>query len=875
MPSFKILRPMAFKPLSEQAIPNQTFYKLAFPVRWYNELYQEWKQIKKSTSYDPEPVSLPTAALNKTLRAIVPDLIRVMHIDSRKDLVWLYSSRPIDTADLLAIVRAWAEVCLSEIPHATLYTMTAGFGADELIWQPCRLDAYWTTHPNNTANPHGDYFTVLPYYLAAELSKYPFSIGDETFALKRYPLSPMHNGAELMGWEPVWYKHRKDTGAFAQYINLTLQSVPFCPEPLLYVHTGVRRFVNPEQKYLKHIKSAVIQTSASWIQGQDYTHSFQVAELALHKPSTGDWQLTWDDDLVKIIDKLQIGNPLPPASQILGRGQTHRFDAHTSIMPVYNTQVGSHVVSAGASVTDRVSVLDFVLEHISPAWVRVDDFSKLTNPVKTIATSPFAAKSDKTPQVLTSEENDEDEAEAESFLTTEAAARCERITKAMGPVAHLTICYQNEATLAAIKEEWQQLLGVAYDAQRGQFKTPSGFVLQMHIQKAGPLADALPIPAKTVKERAYTAAKSVRQQLIKSTFPDRSSEDSPAGVLFELADQDAFGDYDDPKQAIRQGFAAIGYLTQFINASTKKDDVENLTHRVRRAVLDLLRQWGVSARPVQFNDTGLPSSMHYIGLWVLRFNSRFDGPQTELPVAVRIGSDYDDVWVKGPDFDWTPYAKAQLLLSNSPSSYENVPAGPRRQKITLWLRSILSNLPDNTLLLTDTHNMRLIWKDLANGKLQQDRLELASQLSSPVTAHTGLRMVRLRQDQQHEAPQAYGVYHGKNGLETGRAHGVFGMAERVFVSVGQKPDSSKDSTKGTKYAPFSTSKSDRTDGPNYSVWNPRLLELTMVALQPNDDPALYASVVHQLRRMSLQFNDTTTLPLPLHLADKLEEYVKP
>jgi hypothetical protein len=52
-----------------------------------------------------------------------------------------------------------------------------------------------------------------------------------------------------------------------------------------------------------------------------------------------------------------------------------------------------------------------------------------------------------------------------------------------------------------------------------------------------------------------------------------------------------------------------------------------------------------------------------------------------------------------------------------------------------------------------------------------------------------------------------------------------------------------------------------------------MAELTVAALQPGDDPWVWAAIAHELRMSAQHFTDATVLPLPLHLAKKMEEYV--
>jgi hypothetical protein len=61
--------------------------------------------------------------------------------------------------------------------------------------------------------------------------------------------------------------------------------------------------------------------------------------------------------------------------------------------------------------------------------------------------------------------------------------------------------------------------------------------------------------------------------------------------------------------------------------------------------------------------------------------------------------------------------------------------------------------------------------------------------------------------------------------------------------------------------------------PTAEVWNARMVEMTVAAIQPSDDPRTWAGITHQLRWANTQYDAGTTLPMPLHFASLAEEYV--
>ena len=52
-----------------------------------------------------------------------------------------------------------------------------------------------------------------------------------------------------------------------------------------------------------------------------------------------------------------------------------------------------------------------------------------------------------------------------------------------------------------------------------------------------------------------------------------------------------------------------------------------------------------------------------------------------------------------------------------------------------------------------------------------------------------------------------------------------------------------------------------------------MIELYPLQLQPGDDAAGWIFYTNALRALPVQYNQSTVLPLPLHLAKGLEEYL--
>jgi hypothetical protein len=88
---------------------------------------------------------------------------------------------------------------------------------------------------------------------------------------------------------------------------------------------------------------------------------------------------------------------------------------------------------------------------------------------------------------------------------------------------------------------------------------------------------------------------------------------------------------------------------------------------------------------------------------------------------------------------------------------------------------------------------------------------------------------------------------------------LFTVGERVFASVQSKPPQFKRARRGGDLDEL--------------AWNPAIIEITTAALQPGDPPGEWAAYVHELRRSLSHYPEAVVLPLPIHLAKLVGEYV--
>ena len=70
-----------------------------------------------------------------------------------------------------------------------------------------------------------------------------------------------------------------------------------------------------------------------------------------------------------------------------------------------------------------------------------------------------------------------------------------------------------------------------------------------------------------------------------------------------------------------------------------------------------------------------------------------------------------------------------------------------------------------------------------------------------------------------------------------------------------------------------TLKESRFDYPLVNYAEKDMIEIYPLQLQFEDDPSVWTKYIADLCTLSIQYNQSTILPLPLHLASALEEYL--
>jgi len=657
----------------------------------------------------------------------------------------------------------------------------------------------------------------------------------------------------------------------------------------------------------------------------------------------------WADELPAVLAGLTLASPLPAANRIpedprraldpLGDG------AVTAALTYRHGTMGHHGVEDGLMPPDRNAILEWLAAELA-LWLRVDaPLSRVAykRVAQSGAVGPAAGAINADPRrgggepleaegagdvcremytgkadiamaapdanpgaVRKAKEKERRERRKREERMCDASALRAELGRAGNGTLPIRVAYQSRAVLDALVMGVEEELGLVRGDRRPTtiargtadetivWDVP-GLRVSLHPTPLGALGGDLDLdPGVTVRrDRRKRAIEMRADDVAAHTAAEPRADPGGAeaaramGIVVEIGKTN-FGRDEDPKFALRLGYARAGLLSQFLVSPGQGGSEETLEHRAQAAIRDLvLRQRGILPRPprVAFAREGLPDPLNYVGLWLIKEQGATNhaGAREQIPVLVRIASGHTAVEAFAPGFsDWLPYHEGLLKLAHAdPFASTARDAG----RVVRWIEQAIEQqvaASGPTVLLTHAQNLRSVWQGLKDSELGRDALVFTSAEGSagsgaarPIAAYPGLRHVRVRVADQGETPECYGYDpEGAIGLSAGLW--AWPGSDRVFGSTGAKPATASTVSKGlSKLASFGAGESGRPANPGGHAYNPQLVEITVAALQPGDTPWVWAALVHELRRIAPHYPEATVLPLPLHLARLMGEYVLP
>lgn len=855
MPPIQNLRTLAFRLAPEVTELPFSYQSLAFPAGWSAIVGDLAAAVKRHrpTQYGPQ-----TKALKQLALGLFPQLISAEDYP-QPGATWLYSKSRIKPEDLQLIFSTWIGAQYEALGLQLPADVNKQLHDEPLIWSEETRDlAGVTTNRWGTAIlTFKKSFDLIPELLADALSHrgVVFDYHSQPLEFRRAPSAG--SGVELISWAPLFFKNC----AYSIYFKFTLQTVPFQPFPVIYCDMGIRRWVSAAGARLSRGDHSVyLLTQLAGVEADRHTQRFQMTSVRRKRlkndSGEGDeqpsWQTAWDELLPELFADIYPPHRLPSAEDLtreplafLGRRDLSAAIVVNNTMPAYQ-----HSVRHGLTPVNRSYLAEQLAERLRPLG-----FIHTAAPQRVRAKAVFSTRNVFFPPP------NQTRAEAKS----QAAGVRREVAKATGGSVRFEMWHQSTTVLEALVDEVCQTFALKHPGREFQrhkhcaWKTRE-LNIELQAYPLGDLANELKDAKRDRRRALWRRAEEVvtRVQGEASGFTQPGAP--PVAAFVELADAKNFKD-GDPKDALRAGFAEAGRVTQFITPLE-----EELTHRAKMSLLDLLRQLGVQSGLPLPSKKLFRRQMNYAAVWLYKPNEK---GRLYLPMMLWVAADGSNVRATANGLgEFLPYPEflKRLAVRGATRYLTHAERGRVPILIRQWLDEVRGD--SDLLLLAHSQSTRGVWNWLQDGLITVDSLTFGGEQLTPVAEWPGMRVVRVRDSDSSETPESF----AQKERAEGESHedsisftqGLFELGGRVFYSMTGKP---KQRIKLSR-------KASKLRNPDLQAWNARIVELTVACMQEGDDASRLAMLAHRLREAAVHYDDPMRLPLPLHLLIAAKQYAQ-
>lgn len=379
----------------------------------------------------------------------------------------------------------------------------------------------------------------------------------------------------------------------------------------------------------------------------------------------------------------------------------------------------------------------------------------------------------------------------------------------------------------------------------------------------------------------------------------------PTLALIEINDKEYYANANrkiniDPKAAIRSGFAETGRLTQFITSeefeaeknrienyikeiengksNKHKNRSENINRAVFGSVWDGFRQLGVV---YDYSSIGRMKGQKVVGIHVCNYKKTHYGSIAPFPVIVTydVQSSRMYAYCELVDKVDLPYWRCILGISKLAGDKNIYQREKERSSNSLYrrLERIINKSDDDVIVIIDADGTsRKLIKGIANSEIDKTEKTRFSQVSKLLVnddkcidfseCKNKLYFMRIRHN--GEVPTYFTMDEGSEKRSYSQSSGIFKYDE-VYYSLDNRPMHESKS--------YDKARSKTTDTASFSHRN--LIEIYPMFVTGDESTieinrTIGVSIVDMLRGASIQYTtQKTVLPLPLHLAEKMEEYI--
>ncbi|EIV91821.1 pPIWI_RE module domain-containing protein [Frankia sp. QA3] len=931
---YTAIRRAAYEPAGDQHGLTVGFHTLEFPEQVATRVLDLYNLTRKGRARALVP---PTSRLDSLLQAldlrlgVLPRAAAAA--TAAEPRVWLYCpvdqpGGPLPVPVLLRVLDYWIEELQPEPEHAKAVAQVCdALRVHAPVWRRqdvpllgCDLSS------GGTAQPTDVQYLLTTQHFARRIQELTlYDSGEHALRFRSVARRARSQGAELMS-QPLHHEGKKGLRWwFSVVVNVTLQTMPFHPRPRVHVHFSVRRWAtHPDPKTgllrlgFRRGSAVYLRPLQPWLPGVPASDRYSVA----HVVKRGDEHMWRTGDPALLMKRLASSNRLFPelASLLSDPQRWFGGDQEVDALVVHNTHMGEHGVGVGYMSHERSRLVEWAEQAFAPDLVRVGDLTRSPLP---------AAKPTNARQGGSSERTAAAKIALQRSRRASLALLCTEWSGA--PEFAARLLWRSEQVRDAVVAALATVLGLDGDGGASQvtvqahdrsgrgnpimlkWHTPELAVTLHCLRMDNGLADSLGVAHQPVKGRADRAAQAIRKR--RADMSDFLAKDGanatvPSVAIVEILGKKVFRSLDDPKFALRLGAADSGVATQFIVSPGSSRAAKSLPSAAESSWMDAIRQLGATVVPLTDIPAGLRAQTQYLAVWMAtkaRGSTAYSA-KGKFPVAVlvRPGSDGPNA-VLGWDAEaigglgaWTAYSRylTRLPALAAVSDHDMADADEDDTPWFDWSRDLeeqrvateefLQRVLNSdqvrgrpTVLLVDAQNIRRSWTWVQDGRVERDLIRTgAAPAGRP---NSWLRLVRLRTGDQRETPPWWGVAssEGVNGLPADLWESGDQEDCRIFYSTTSKASTAMRSAVEAHKLNGRSIRTGKRAGQwtidiDRSAWNPGLVEIAVLACHPSegDDPRALAMAVHQLRQAP-DYRNALRRPLPLHLAQKAQEYILP
>lgn len=385
-------------------------------------------------------------------------------------------------------------------------------------------------------------------------------------------------------------------------------------------------------------------------------------------------------------------------------------------------------------------------------------------------------------------------------------------------------------------------------------------------QEIGGLADAMPDDSKQTK---IQRCDEIVEQL--------GSIESVTACIFVLPGQEQYIK-GDPKKVLRNAFARTGRVVQFINP---ENDINQ--NKIENAVYDLYRQLGIVTLLNFQKDLPPLANTPCVGMHLCTQIHGKINKARFLPIYVTVDVLEGKTRVHCDAFSNRTVSYREACLEMAKLFWENdleqrcvdASRAPAKQKL-IELKNRYYMKEDSVLFVIQSDgNTRAVWSGISDKEIggytvtaeycpSQINVGMPKNPYPLSLTDSGVRIIRIRSNQ--EVPDYFtnlSAQSTDDHLQFSSASGIFKYGD-VYWGIHEKP-------KDFRYT--NSFKMSKIDQPQQQFAEKDMIELYPLQLQSGDDAANWIFYTNALRHIPIQYNQSTVLPLPLHLAKSLEEYL--